>query len=65
MEGYITIREISEIWDITPRRIEKMCADGLIPGASKFGNTWAIPYDTEKPPDRRKIKSKRKLQKTE
>ena len=34
MDGYITIREISEIWDITPRRIEKMCADGLIPGAS-------------------------------
>lgn len=63
MEGYKTIKEISGIWDITPRRIEKMCADGLIPGASKFGNTWAIPIDTKKPPDRRKEKGKRKIKK--
>ena len=63
MEGYKTIKEISEIWDITPRRIEKLCADGLIPGASKFGNTWAIPIDTKKPTDRRKEKGKRKVKK--
>ena len=63
MEGYKTIKEISGIWDITPRRIEKMCADGLIPGASKFGNIWAIPIDTKKPPDRRKEKGKRKIKK--
>ncbi len=30
-----------------------MCSDGLIPGASKFGNVWAIPEDAEKPVDHR------------
>lgn len=30
-----------------------MCADGLIPGAVKFGRSWAIPEDAEKPVDGR------------
>lgn len=53
MNGFVTIKEISEKWNITPRRIQKMCADGKIQGAVKFGRDWAIPEDTEKPKDAR------------
>lgn len=30
-----------------------MCAEGHIPGAVKFGRSWAIPEDAEKPVDGR------------
>ena len=53
MDGYLTIKEIAEKWDITPRRIQKMCADGRIYGAKKFGRDWAIPSEAEKPRDAR------------
>ena len=53
MEGFITIKEQAELWGITPRRIQKMCIDGLIPGATKFGRDWAIPVGIEKPKDGR------------
>ena len=53
MNDYVTIKEIAEKWDVTARRVQKMCADGKIPGASKFGRDWAVPKDAEKPIDGR------------
>ncbi len=53
MEGYLTIKEVADKWGITPRRVQKMCADGMLSGVIKFGNSWAIPDDVEKPKDRR------------
>ncbi len=53
MKDYLTIREVSELWGVTPRRIQKMCADGMIPGVERFGRNWAIPKDAEKPKDGR------------
>lgn len=58
MKGYLTIAEVSEKWGIKPRRINTLCLEGRIEGAVKFGNTWAIPEDAEKPKDER-IKSGR------
>lgn len=56
MKGYLTIAEVSEKWGIKPRRINTLCLEGRIEGAIKFGNTWAIPEEAEKPKDER-IKS--------
>ena len=56
MKGYLTIAEVSEKWGIKPRRINTLCLEGRIEGAIKFGNTWAIPEEAEKPRDER-IKS--------
>ena len=56
MKGYLTIAEVSEKWGIKTRRINTLCLEGRIEGAVKFGNTWAIPEDAEKPKDER-IKS--------
>lgn len=53
MMEILTIKEVAEKWNVTPRRIQKMCADGRILGARKFGRDWAIPIDTEKPLDAR------------
>ena len=53
MNDFLTIKETALKWDLTVRRVQKMCSDGLIPGASKFGRDWAIPRDAEKPVDRR------------
>lgn len=53
LEGYKTIQEISKEWELTPRQVQNLCATGKIPGVGKFGNTWAIPKDAEKPKDGR------------
>lgn len=50
---YMTAKEAAEKWEITPRRVQVLCAQGKIPGAFRFGVTWAIPKDAVKPKDRR------------
>jgi hypothetical protein len=56
MNGFMTSTEASEKWGIGVRRINKLCNEGRIEGASKLGNTWAIPEKAKKPTDQR-IKS--------
>ena len=53
MNDYLTIKETAEKWELTPRRVQKMCSDGKIEGAVKFGRDWAIPINAEKPKDGR------------
>lgn len=63
---YLSIRQTSEKWGISGRRIQRLCTEGRIPGAMKIGSYWAVPADAEKPKDER-IKSgkyiKRKIDK--
>lgn len=56
MNGYLKISDVSEKWGIKERRINTLCLEGRIEGAIKFGNTWAIPENAERPKDER-IKS--------
>ena len=58
IEGYNTIREKAEEWDLSERMIQIMCANGRIPGATKFGRSWAIPCSSERPADGRIISGK-------
>ena len=53
MDNYLTIKEVAEKWNLTTRRVQKMCSDGIIPGVIRFGRAWAIPADAEKPADGR------------
>lgn len=53
MEGFMTLKEASVKWGISDRRINTLCLDGRIAGASKVGNVWVIPVDAELPSDRR------------
>lgn len=42
---YLTCMEASEKMNITPRRIQQMCKDGEITGATKEGRSWRIPQN--------------------
>lgn len=62
MEGYMTLKEAAEKWGIGDRRINTLCLEGRIEGASKIGHLWVIPVDTPKPDDNR-IKSGKYIKK--
>ena len=50
---YLSIRQTSEKWGISVRRIQVLCSENRIPGAMKIGSYWAIPAGAEKPDDKR------------
>ena len=53
---YLSIKQLSEKWGISKRRIQTLCSTDRIPGAKKVGDSWIIPDNAEKPVDAR-IKS--------
>lgn len=57
---FITVKQASEKWGISDRRIRTLCADGKIPGAYQEGRGWKIPVDAAKPEDGR-YKSKESI----
>lgn len=57
VKGYISVREASYKWGVSERRVNQYCAEGRIPGVSRFGRSWCIPADAQKPTDPRKSKS--------
>ena len=61
---YLSIRQTSEKWGVSIRRIQVLCSEGRIPGASRIGYFWAIPCDAEKPVDAR-VKTGKYIKKRE
>ena len=53
---YLSVKQTSEKWGISTRRVNILCSENRIPSATKIGFYWAIPADAEKPRDAR-IKS--------
>ena len=51
---YMTLKQASEKWGISPRMINYYCVEGRIVGAEKVGTVWLIPKNAEKPADRRR-----------
>lgn len=49
MKGYLSIKEAARKWGISERWVNQYCTDGRIPGAERFGRSWAIPDTAEKP----------------
>ena len=43
LEGFITPKEAALILHKTSDYIRKLCANGELPGAYKFGSAWLIP----------------------
>ncbi len=50
----ISVKEAAEKWQISERRIQKLCENGRIEGVKRFGHSWMIPADAKKPCDLRK-----------
>lgn len=53
---FMTVKEAASKWGLSERRLQTICNEGMIPGVIKFGRSWAIPMDAQKPVDKR-IKS--------
>jgi hypothetical protein len=49
MIGYIKVDEAARRWDVSERQAQRLCIEGRIEGAVKFGTTWAIPENAVKP----------------
>ena len=45
---YMTLKEASQIWKISPRMINYYCSAGRIPGAEKNGDGLAYPKECNK-----------------
>lgn len=55
---YMTLKEASEKWGVSPRWINYYCTAGRIHGAMKVATIWLIPKDAQKPIDGRTKKGK-------
>lgn len=53
---YISAIEASERWGVSLRQVQRLLADNRIPRAKKYGRSWMIPGDAEKPADPRREK---------
>jgi len=60
--NYLSVVQIAEKWNMSPRRVQTLCSQGRIEGAQRVGNIWTIPEKAEKPLDaRKKIENKPKI----
>lgn len=50
---YLSIKQTSEKWGISIRRIQILCSEARIHGVTKIESYWAIPADAEKPETQR------------
>jgi hypothetical protein len=51
--NWITAQEAAEVWGITDRRVQVLCANGQIEGVIRLKRGWLIPKDAPKPADGR------------
>ena len=50
---YMTVKQASEKWGISDRRVRVLCAESKISGVTRKGRSWLIPSDAKKPGDGR------------
>lgn len=49
MNGFITVQDAAEKWNITPRQVQILCKTDRIPGATRMSRIWIIPENAPKP----------------
>ncbi len=47
--NYITVKEAAEKWGVSTRRVQVLCSQNRIAGATRFGNRLMIPANAEYP----------------
>jgi hypothetical protein len=50
---WMTTREAANLWGVTIRRVQGLCDNGELDGATRIGQIWVIPKSTPKPLDGR------------
>ena len=60
MNGYVQAEEIAKQWNVSTRQVQRLCDEGRVDGAVKFGKMWVIPADAPKPTRTGKLKPGRR-----
>lgn len=56
MFEYMTTQEAAKLWEISARRVQRLCKENRIKDVLNINRVWLIPKDTQKPIDgRRKV----------
>lgn len=50
----MSVKDAAKQWNLSERWVQKLCEEGRIEGVHRFGRSWMIPKDAEKPNDLRK-----------
>jgi len=58
MFEYMTVQETAKKWNLSERRVQKLCAENRIDGSVHLSRVWLIPQNAEKPVDGRKKENK-------
>lgn len=49
MFEYMTVQEAAKLWEISERRIQKLCEENRIDGVVRLSRVWLIPKDAKSP----------------
>lgn len=60
---YMTVKDAAQRWNVTERLVQRLCAEGRVDGAVKFGRSWSIPVSARKPDDSRRAAPSRRHRK--
>lgn len=50
----LTVQQTAEKWNMSVRGVQNLCKLGKITGAVRFGASWMIPADAQRPADKRR-----------
>lgn len=53
--GYMSVKDAAEKFNISERRVQKLCESNRISGAEMLSGVWVIPVDAIKPSDERMV----------
>ncbi|MEG1922925.1 MAG: DNA adenine methylase [Clostridia bacterium] len=59
--SFISAKEAAAKWNISQRRVSILCSENRICGAMMVGNMWIIPFNAEKPIDKRTIRYEKQV----
>ena len=62
--NWIAPKDAAELWEISERRVQALCANGQVEGVIRIKGGWLIPKGTPKPLDGRTMSGKAAKSKT-
>ena len=54
MFEYMTVQEAAKKWELSERRVQKLCGENRIDGVVRLSRVWLIPKSAKKPIDKRR-----------
>lgn len=54
MFEYMTAQEAAVLWNISVRRVQRLCKESRIEGIVNVNRVWLIPRNSKKPVDKRR-----------